>query len=439
MSRAGKETASAGDASPRVSLSGAYRFFLPLVFMTELNMISKSVIHAFLARTADPSVTLAAFNTAFTFYYTVTSATEVITYLTISYLRDRTHLARIVGFVSLVVSVPVALAWLVAFTALGDWLYGTVFGASAQTVAQARTVTFVLSISAPILVARGVAFALLMMNRRTPLITLSTLVRLLSLAGSLLLWPLALDGAAIGAAALVTCMLAETVFAWAFAARNLRELPRAGTEAPGAATMWRFSWPLVLNQTSEIGAIFVVNLFLGRLAHPDLALAAFGVVHGLVGLLFSPMRNLVQTAQTLVANRDDARVMVGFTLQLVAFFATLAYVLFHTSLETWVLRGVMGLTAELADYCVPAMRACFAMALFWALAALFRGLLAGARTTGMLAVTGGLRVVTVTVVGMATVVSPTLNGALVGLAAWILAYVAEVVVLGWRLRRAHAL
>jgi hypothetical protein len=51
-----------------ISLRDTYRFFLPLVFMTELNMISKSVRHAFLRRTHAPSVSVAAFNTSSTFY-----------------------------------------------------------------------------------------------------------------------------------------------------------------------------------------------------------------------------------------------------------------------------------------------------------------------------------------------------------------------------------
>ncbi len=65
--------------------SDAWRFFLPLIFMTELNMISKSVIHAFLARTPDPSVALAAFiNTSFTFYYAITGGTEITALLAIA-------------------------------------------------------------------------------------------------------------------------------------------------------------------------------------------------------------------------------------------------------------------------------------------------------------------------------------------------------------------
>ena len=52
----------ASPAAATIRIGGAYRFFLPLIFMTELNMISKSVIHAFLARADNPSVALAGFN-----------------------------------------------------------------------------------------------------------------------------------------------------------------------------------------------------------------------------------------------------------------------------------------------------------------------------------------------------------------------------------------
>lgn len=422
---------------PAITLRDAYRFFLPLVLMTELNMISKSVIHAFLARTATPSVTLAAFNVAFTFYYTASSATEVTTYLSISYLRDRSCLPRLVGFLCLILALPLALALTVAFTGAGDWLYGTVFGASENAVREAKTATFVLVLSAPVLILRGVAFAVLMVNRRTLYITWSTLVRLLSLGGSLFVLPLFLSGAVIGAAALVTCMFFESMFAWYFARPYYRALPASsGEPPPGMRELWRFAWPLILNQASEMGVVFVINLFLGRLANADLALAAFGVVHGLVSLIFSPMRNLVQTAQTLVASRADARVLGLFTLQLAGAFAGVAVVLFHTPLEGWVLDSVMGLTRELSDYCAVALRLAFAMAFFWAIAAFFRGLLAGARSTTMLAASAALRVLSVAALGSATFFAPDLNGALLGLGAWILAYAMESGLLGWRLRRA---
>ena len=79
---------------PQLRLRDNYLFFFPLVLMVELNMISKSAIHAFLARTETPSTTLAAFNAGFTFYFAITSATEVVVLLCLSYLKSRgRHLA----------------------------------------------------------------------------------------------------------------------------------------------------------------------------------------------------------------------------------------------------------------------------------------------------------------------------------------------------------
>ena len=71
---------------------------------------------------------------------------------------------------------------------------------------EARGAVGLLIISAPFLIVRANAFALLMLARRTIIITLSTLVRLLSLTVSLAILPMWLSGAAIGAAALVICM-----------------------------------------------------------------------------------------------------------------------------------------------------------------------------------------------------------------------------------------
>jgi Na+-driven multidrug efflux pump len=414
-------------------IGNCYRFFLPLVLMTELNMISKSVIHAFLARTAEPDIALAAFNTSFAFYYTLTSASEVTAFLCLSYLTSKQNMCNVARFMALILSVPVALCLVIGLTSLGDWLYGDVFGASDAVVAQAKTATWIFCITAPVLIVRGTAFALLMINRRTLFITASTFVRLSTLGLSLLIWPHYFDGAAIGAAALVTCMAAEGTFAALFARRHVRALPATSEDPPGARSLWGFSWPMMLNQSSEIGIVFVINLFLGRLLNADLALAAFGVVHGLVGLIFSPLRNLVQAAQTLVASQRDIRVMVNFALQLAAGFCALALLLFNTSLRDWVLSSVMGLNEQLAEYAAPAVSFGFAMAVLWALSALCRGLLANQRRTRSMAVTAVLRLLAAVLVGSILLFNPDLNGAVVGLVAWMLAYLCETLVLGRRL------
>ncbi len=420
---------------PHLKLRDCYWFFGPLVLMVELNMISKSVIHAFLARTESPSVTLAAFNAAFTFYFALTSTTEVTTLLSLSYLKARTDIPRIVGFMALVLVAPLAIAGLVCFTALGNVVFGGWFGLGAQAQMEARGAVGALMLSAPFLLMRGTAFALLMLNRRTIIITASTLVRLLSLTLSLFILPRWMSGAAVGAAALMICMVTDGLFAWSHAWRYFLRLPAARPANDSLGTYWRFAWPLMVNSSAELGVIFVINLFLGRLSKAELAIAAFGVAHGLVSLMMAPLRNLTQSAQTLVARREDVRVMMTFAAQLVAFFTVLAVVLFETPLREKILRGVMGLTPELAAYAEPAMIVAFVMAIFWGGTALFRGLLAKARATTSLAASGLLRIATAALAGSISLAHPEINGALLGVCAWILSYALETAISSWRLTK----
>ncbi len=418
-----------------ITLGACYRFFIPLIFMTELNMISKSVINAFLARMDDSSIVLAAFHSAFTLYYSIASGTEVCSLLTLSYLRSRRALTHLLRFMGIVVAVPWAVAQVLAFTSVGDFAFQTLFGISDAAVSEAKTATFLLSLSAPILICRSVAFGLLMIGQKTIFITWATLVRLMSLAGSLAVLPHFLDGAAVGAGALVFCMLCETVVAVCLAARIYNALPERGETPPTMRAQWRFSWPLMLNTSAEMGMVFSVSVFLGRLADPDLALAAFAVVYGLVSLMLSPLRNLVQSAQTLARRAADRPVLLRFAAHLILFFGAVAALLFHTPLDRLVLSDAMGLKPVLEAYCAPAMQFAFLMAVFWGLSAVFRGLLAGARSTGALAVSGIARVSAATLVAAASLLLPGGNGAVIGLAAWMAGYCAEAVILAARVRR----
>jgi Na+-driven multidrug efflux pump len=237
----------------------------------------------------------------------------------------------------------------------------------------------------------------------------------------------------VGAAALVICMAVESIFAFAVSIRFFQALPPGEGPKPSYLEMWRFSWPVILNQASESGIAVVINIFLGRLANPDLALASFGVVHSLASLILSPIRNLVQTAQTLVRTSHDLRVLFRFTNTLVVIFALLVMGLFLSPARVWVLKGVMGLTDEMSDYSEPAMMITFLVIVFWGYAALFRGLLAGERKTYTFAVSAAGRALTVVGLGGVTLMLDNPNGAVFGVVAWGAAFMAETLILGWRL------
>ena len=422
-----------------LTLKDAAAFFVPLIFWAQMMMITHSVIHAWLARdaspTLSPTVSLAGFTIAFSFNALISSAFRAFHPISLNFIRDRRSVARIVSLGGAMVMAGTGFILLVALTPLGDWIFGVLLSASPAVVVQARAASLFFAWIFPLQMTRNVAAAILMLNRRTILMASGTLLRLISLGGWLAALSLALRGAPLGAAALVLCVAVEAVFVIAFALPFYRRLPAAEGELAGFGEIWRFAWPVVFNSVLENAMVVVINAFLGRLARPDEALAAFGVARGLLMVMMSPLRNLSQTAQALTRSAEDLRTIKRFTWIVIAGFTLATLLLFYTPLRGLLLDRVMGLPLVLREEMTPGILLFALMPLAWSTAALFRGLLAGARRTRALAGTGVVRLAAITAVAGLTLIWPAANGALVGLLALGAAFGSEALLLSLALRK----
>ena len=407
-------------------------FFIPLILTTELHQLSHSLVHAFLARMTNPTTTLAAFSIAFAFCTTFSGIINIGIQAAMSFTTDRRSFWRVGRFIFVLSLVPFVLIETFALTPLGDWLFGELMGASDAVVRLAKAAAAVMSLWIFPNQIRNMGMALCMMHRRTILISHATILRLVSQALLLLVLPFWLEGAVAGAASLIGCMIAEAIYMYWVSRDFYRELPRRGGEQASYRQMWTFSWPLMITQISENGVTFVINFFLGRLANPDLALAAFGVVNALKSLVASPLRNMAQTAQALVHNRPDMRVMLRFAHRLTIVYVILVGLLFYTPMREVILGDVMGLTASLRDYAKPGVQTMLIVVVFWGYASVLRGLLAAMRQTRAIGGSAVIRLLVVTAVGSVTLISPDLNGAAVGVAAVGAAFLAETAILGWK-------
>ncbi|MCZ6474554.1 MAG: hypothetical protein O6934_14070 [SAR324 cluster bacterium] len=418
---------------PPITMKDPTWFFMPLIFTAELMMISHSIIHGFLARLEAPTVTLAAFSIAFILHGVTGSPLWVGPQVAIAFISDRRSVLRLFWFQIQAALAPTAVMLAVSWTPAGEWLYAEFMGASAEVVRQAQQATVYFALVFFVVPFRNTATALIMLKRRTALITLGTLVRLLSLGGSLYLLPFWFGGASVGALALFLCIAVESLFSLAMARAFYLDLPGQRGAPVAYGELWRFSWPLMLNQAAEGAVFFLINFFLGRLARPDLALAAFGVMRGIQMLLLSSLRNLAQTAQTLTRSREDLRVMLRFSFWVVLAHSLIALLVFVTPVRWWLLYTVMGLSRELAEYIAMPLVLSFVVAVFWGYSSLFKGLMIALRRTGSLAVTGFVRIAVVIAVGSVTLIAADINGALVGVLAFAGAFAAECAVLFWQL------
>lgn len=417
----------------QLSVKAVAIFFLPLILMMELHQISHSVIQAFLARLTDPLLVLAGFSLAFTLNNMLSCVNQSAIQAGISFISDRNSFWRLVKFYVVIGLFPFALLQAVALTRLGDIVFGEWIGASAAVISEAKTASGILTLWIYPILARNIAFSLAFIQRRTILITYATVVRLLTLFVFLFIYPFWLEGAAIGSAALVSCMATEAVFMAIVTYPFFSKLPRDNGVPVSYLDLWRFSWPLMIAQVTENGVAFIINIFLGRLSNPDLAIAGFGVTYAIVRAILAPLKSLVQTAQTLLRFREDLVVLLKFTVGLQLLFVGIIFGLFYTPVRIPVLEGVMGLTVELRNYVTPGLRLTFLVAIFWAFSSLFRGMLSAVRSTFAIAVTALIRLVVIVVVGGAALLWPDLNGTVIGIVAMSGAFLAESLVLGRQL------
>ena len=409
-------------------------FFLPLIFMTEMHQISHSMVHAFLARLSNPTIVLAAFSIAFTFNMTISAANQVSVQGGISFITDRAAFWQLFRFSAAVSICLFIIIESIAWTPMGDYLFGQWMRASEAVVEQARITSAIMGLWLFPVMIRNLGYALSMVQRRTILITKATLVRLIALVFFLFFYSFWLDGAPVGGAALVSCMTVEAIYIVFVSYPLLAGLEKRRSKIPSYREIWRFSWPLMITQGSESSVPLVINFFVGQLSNSDLALAGFGVVYGLVRTLLSPVRNLVQTTQTLVHSRQELKPMFQFTLQAVLFFVALVALFFFSPLREVILKKIMGLTPELSAYVTPGIKLAFLTAIFWGYAAMLRGTLSAMRRTGDIALSVPIRIATVAAVCSVALFFQDLNGATIGILALSGAFASETIFLALRLR-----
>ena len=127
--------------------------------------------------------------------------------------------------------------------------------------------------------------------------------------------------------------------------------------------------------------------------------------------------------------------MLQFAHRLTLVYALLVISLFYTPMRDVILSGIMGLPPNLTNYAAPGVQMLLLVVIVWGYSSLLRSLLAAMRETRVIAGSAAVRLLVVITVGSVTLVAPDLNGAAVGVAAVGCAFLAEVLILGWRVTR----
>jgi len=357
-------------------------FFFPLLLNIQLMSVSHTIINSALARLDNYITALAGMSVAMVVHLFIASPSYQNHTVTIAMVRGRRSMQSVLIFIILVASYVAIMLSLIAFSPLGDLVLINLLGAPPDVAQSAREALYILVLLPFFTGFRGFFQGLIIQARRTSLVSIATGVRVGALFGYLAIGRYWFAGAQLGAFALVSCVVTETIVI-AFLAWHVHLPLDRGEVEKSTGEILRYSFPLAYSSCLQQTIPLLISSILGRLADASLALAAFGVIRGFLFLLAGPMRNLQQAYLTLVKSTEDYRSLIRFNLITASAMGFLA-LLTAGPLNRLILGDLRGVEAHLRHYLRFALGACALFPVLYGTSNLLRGWFAGANKTSML-------------------------------------------------------
>lgn len=381
-------------------------FWTPLVLTSLLMTLSGPLLNVAIGRASDPTLEFAGFWVAFTVMLFIQSASLALQQVTVA-LGDSGETLRRLAVSGLLLGLAASLTILaVALTPLGGFVFQVLIPTSARVGDLARTVLAHLA-PVPILIAvRDLATGVAIRERRTTLVAVSSMVRVVVLAAVVGAVVMIGPGARAAATAFVIGIAVES--AWIIAATHpcWGSRLRVRTDfARGVSYLGilRVATPLAVATLVWTAVRPVVSAILGRLPDSELAQASFGVVLPILLVTCSPLWGFHNVSLVLPKDRNDLRRVIASAAGITILFALGIGLVTLTPLKLLVLRLGFDLSPEMERVVAPALGWLTLAPFFLTARALAQGLLMKSGRTGVMLIVSPIKLVLMVVIGLAAV------------------------------------
>ncbi len=215
---------------PAVTSGQVLGFGLPLAFAASVQTLGRPVLAAALLRTANPTVTLAGYQVAASFSYIFTALTFNVYHAVVIYVKDRRSYLRMRVFCLGLGALGFLLLALCSLPPIGRLVFGRIIGTPADISLEAIKTLAILALSPLTSASMEFYSGILMMRRRSSLVTLSKIINMASTCAIAVVLVALFPGmgGAAGAIAVVLGPLIETAISYSLVRTvpECRELAR---------------------------------------------------------------------------------------------------------------------------------------------------------------------------------------------------------------------
>lgn len=421
-----------------VTLPQMFAFFIPLGLSSSLVTVSHVIINGTLTRSADPELVVSSYAVAMSLLG-ITEKPAVLLRQTCSALvRDRISFRAISLVAVYLLAGIMLLGGLVSYTALGRFIFGTLFGAEGEQVGPIVHVYRVLMFVSIFSGIRCLFHGIIIYNKRTLWLTVGMVIRLAGMyALSQYYIARGVDSGQVGAVIFLLGMVIEAAVAvWEGAKLYRKQLPEKKPDHPYEKPSQVFTFYRPLLFSSFIAVIIgpAINITLGQTPESARSIAAFALAASVCQLVLSFFSYLHQIVLNFY--RIDAGKVKRFAL-LLAFLPTILLgLLSFTPLGAWLMTHPLGAKAQLLEESLHTLRYFMLMTAVFTWLDYSNGLLMLRGQTKVMIWSQTCNVITVIVtLAVCLMAAPGLNSR-IGVLAQSLGLAAELAVVVWVLRSA---
>lgn len=412
------QTATPKQAS--VTTKALLSFFLPLAASSMMMMGSHSIISSALARTANAAAALAAYSVAQSVSSIVESPCHNIKRMAIALLDDKASYNAIRGASLIIFLIVLSTVLLIAYGPLGPVIFLRLLGIPSSLYQETIQTFRIFLVFPAIAVLRSFYQALIIKQKKTYVITINMMIRLLLMVIVAQVVPRipGIPGGGVGAILLAVGVGSEAILsmitAFTWKSNLAAESTTRGTPLrPSTALL--FYLPLAAASILESFSKPLINSGLARTASPELALAGYQVAYSFAWIFVGIAFNIHQVV-IVFANDAAASAKVRRFVWTVGLITTCGLLLLtFTGGTSWIIENIIGVDASIRQTAVNNVIVLSFMPLTFCLSELYSGMLIVGRQTSSVTVaklmnTAGIAVATFSIASFLPQLAPYLAG-----------------------------
>jgi len=364
------------------------KFYIPLAATSILLIITHSLFNAALARFPSPEVYISVFAVAKSFMHIAESPMMMIRQTVTALVEDKQSYYRVWNFFNISAVLIVSTFAVIVLTGIAGWIFKNIIGLDGKTLDEAVTILKVLIIFPGVVTYRGFFQGTAIKLRATPLLTLSTIVRIIYIIIIVIyierlvevIPPAIMAGFMFLSAATVETLVIflgskiaignipvnleinkKSNYIYQEIQNAVEDEDNSGSEGKLTnRTILYFFIPLALTSFIKNLTTPIIDAGLGRTHSPELAISAFAVAWGLGSIVTSTLSMFHQVPLNFIKDDDhdeqNMKQIRKFALCLGAILTAVIAFISLTEAGYYILRNIIAATHEISVLAIDVLK-----------------------------------------------------------------------------------